>query len=1608
MKKIKNILIALTLLLISGFATAQRVEVTATANGLKTAIDAQTGTYSDIKTLVVNGTIDARDFLFLRNNFNSTLDTLDLSNVSIAAYSGAEGTWVSAMGSTGSFDYAANILPNNAFYDSRTNKTTFTLKNLKLPTSLTEIAMYSCFGLTVDTLDLSSLVNLKIIQGQAFNSCKIKRIVFPSNLTTINDGIFLGSSQLQSIEFLEPASITSFPAYLFSSLASLKYILIPSSITNITGAFNEFKGDSIGVSPNNPKFASYQKCLYSKALDTILIAPTTLTSLIFSPNIVAIGNSMLAGTETITPLLVSVTIPATVTTIGNKAFQYCKNLTTVLFENGSQLKNIGTDAFWRSGLTAITLPTGLQTINSGAFQNINLSTISIPASVTSIGANAFSHNSDLTTVDMSNSTLTTTGTNIFSWCDKLTNVTLPNSLKTLNSGIFTACFSLKTITLPNSLTAIKNSAFSSSGLTSIILPENLQELGESSFNFCDSLLSLNIPRNVNTIGVKAFTLKIGVTVDSANAYFSAENGILYNKNKSKLIQVPTLLSGWHNITETVDTIVAEAFSSCKITSVTLPLGLKHIGSGAFSSCSQLTKINVLNPTPIIILNSSFGSDIFEKVTLCVPEGTIDAYKAANNWKKFTKIEIIAEESFFKGLDLGYCNGMSPDGKYIVGSASSGGYVYEIGATDIVIIPNSEDIIAATNDGVFTGTFIDSNYRVGSQYLTNGGVYKNNKWYSLGLGRYGATTNTLEAYAVPAKISADGTVWGFSMQKGTVARILPFTWSYNQTNDDYVTDTQAYTIGKFEETTIQGSRFTDVAYDGGVAVGWAADGNGNWHTAIWESPTDCEIVPNSMGLYTRNISANGKYVSTSIDGKGAIYNIETKKTSIIGGPNSRISAISDNGLVFGYTEVGDDISGRSRTAFAWSEDIGFMWFGDFLDKFAPGMRDTIEDQTYFNFNGGIIDVVSDVSIDGKIIAGWSGYTTLARKSWAIKIGSYRDILPRPKNPVANVVLEDRNKVVITWEEPVFDPSHTLDFYDIYRNNEKIARVDAYDGTTYTDNNSPIAFENSYYVTAIYDYETASKYGESGISDVVYVEIVDNYDLPFIEDFEYGQYSSFRMRFWKTQSIDDEAIGWSVYPSGGFQNPFGKCALLSVEAKQTKHQHILTSKPLDARSDQTITLSFLYTIISEAETFPGIKDTVFIEVSSDPNGNTWSVADYMLITTRTMKWTPYSIDISSLAQNKLFRVRLRYSAGANRTTFYIKVDNFHVSTSTATTPEDVIAYRRGNSNVRLVIKDETNSYSLGYAQSEAVLVAGNNGNNILFVNQHDAFDLYGLKGKYITSVSAYINAAPEGSIVPTRVRVVVYDNDVRVYRGESISPEKENAWNTFRITTPILIEDQTNLKIGLELFSHDADALPIAHDGGGNFNPKGNIYSEDNGKTWLYYNDYKYIEETDTFSYPVHWLIRTNIRNSNAVVADEYEDNVVGYEIYRDGEKINTDLFFNPYFTDTNNSNAYACYTVKKFSVDGLSATSLPVCVEDYSSIQENIFNNTVIFPNPTSTELNIHSSVPLNLDCIIYDVSGKKVSTLKLLGTQSKIDVSNLKKGTYFLNTNEGTIKFVKK
>ena len=325
----------------------------------------------------------------------------------------------------------------------------------------------------------------------------------------------------------------------------------------------------------------------------------------------------------------SVTLPASVTYLGNDAFTRC-SLETVSMPG---VTFMGEGCFYYAGsLTSVDIPAGVTFVPEWGFDHCaslqsvtlhngttaigkcafrwcqNLSSVTFPESLNTIGIYAFNKCTSLQSVTLPNS-LTSIGTGAFSECSNLLSITFSNSLTNIGDNAFNACTSLQSVTFPNSLTSIGTSAFSDcSGLQSVTFPNSLTNLGEFAFYGCSSLQSVDIPGSVSVIGAFVFALCSSLTTVTLHEGTEILGNCAFR-------ECPSLTSiNYPSTLKEIGTHVFQ-FDNELATPVILPEGLTHLGELAYGDCSSIVSASLPGSLGEISGQVFYGCTSLAKVTI---------------------------------------------------------------------------------------------------------------------------------------------------------------------------------------------------------------------------------------------------------------------------------------------------------------------------------------------------------------------------------------------------------------------------------------------------------------------------------------------------------------------------------------------------------------------------------------------------------------------------------------------------------------------------------------------------------------------------------------------------------------------------------------------------------------------------------------------------------------------------------------------------------------------------------------------------------------------------------------------------------------------------------
>ena len=237
-------------------------------------------------------------------------------------------------------------------------------------------------------------------------------------------------------------------------------------------------------------------------------------------------------------------------------------------------------------LVSIKIPASVTSIGDSAFYGCtSLTTIEIPASVTSIGKAAFAECTSLTTIEIPES-VTSIGKAAFEKCTSLTTIKIPESVTSIDNATFLGCTNLTNIEIPESVTSIGDGAFEDcTNLTNIEIPKSVTSIGGSAFQYCTNLTNIAIPASVTSIGEDAFVKCTSLTtIEIPESVTSIDNATFYGCTNLTNIEIPTNVTSIDNY----------AFSECtSLTNIKIPASVTSIGFSAFDGCTKLTTVNFL-------------------------------------------------------------------------------------------------------------------------------------------------------------------------------------------------------------------------------------------------------------------------------------------------------------------------------------------------------------------------------------------------------------------------------------------------------------------------------------------------------------------------------------------------------------------------------------------------------------------------------------------------------------------------------------------------------------------------------------------------------------------------------------------------------------------------------------------------------------------------------------------------------------------------------------------------------------------------------------------------------------------------------------------------------
>ena len=314
-----------------------------------------------------------------------------------------------------------------------------------------------------------------------------------------------------------------------------------------------------------------------------------------------------------------------VTRRGNLAFKDCTKITSIAMPD--RVAYIGRSAFYNcTSLKSITIPDGVKEIGYAAFSECaGLVSVKIPDNVTKIGDSAFINCANLTKID----------------------VTAGNKYYSSANGVLFNKDKSELICYP---AGIKNVGYS--------IPDGVTVIRDRAFNKCLSLNSITIPKSVQDIETYSFfgcTSLEAINVAASNKNYADVNGILFSKDKTKIVCYPANKKNMsYSITVSVKVVSVAAFRDCiYLKGITIPDSVTNIEHHAFSNCKSLKSITI--PDSITAIEMATFIDCASLTGVKIPDSVTSIRSGAfSNCTSLTKITIPAGVKTIADSALGYC------------------------------------------------------------------------------------------------------------------------------------------------------------------------------------------------------------------------------------------------------------------------------------------------------------------------------------------------------------------------------------------------------------------------------------------------------------------------------------------------------------------------------------------------------------------------------------------------------------------------------------------------------------------------------------------------------------------------------------------------------------------------------------------------------------------------------------------------------------------------------------------------------------------------------------------------------------------------------------------
>mgnify|MGYP000534267147 FL=1 len=328
-----------------------------------------------------------------------------------------------------------------------------------------------------------------------------------------------------------------------------------------------------------------------------------ITHVVIESGVTSIGNSAFWGCFYLT----DISMPDTVTRIGREAIYACLNLTSL---DISRVKTFDAGALCNSGLTEVAIPSGITELPGNLLSSCKkLTKVTLPEGITKIGVT------------------------VFGSCESLTSIKIPSTVTSIGSYAFDQS-AIQTTNIPNGVTEIGEMAFGQCpNLTELVIPDSVVKIGRNVVEGCSKLRSIHLGKGVENIfwvnsiaGANEFRTfqdcesLTYITVDPDNQYYTAEDNVLFNKDKTEVYRSAPGKTGSYTLPNSVKTMENTfIFEDSQLSSIVIPEGVQGFPRCTFKNCTNLKEIwlpkslKVVGQNAFVASMEDLGADPIEDV-----------------------------------------------------------------------------------------------------------------------------------------------------------------------------------------------------------------------------------------------------------------------------------------------------------------------------------------------------------------------------------------------------------------------------------------------------------------------------------------------------------------------------------------------------------------------------------------------------------------------------------------------------------------------------------------------------------------------------------------------------------------------------------------------------------------------------------------------------------------------------------------------------------------------------------------------------------------------------------------------------------------------------------